>query len=112
MATWDESDGEPASNARVYKVLKANPFRELVNQVAADLRETPDRVRLWSMVNRQNKTVRPDQPIIDLEMSEYLPRTFPVSQTMLSKDSYRGNLHKIWKQGRLLPTLGRGCAYS
>lgn len=72
LATWDEADGEPASNARVYKVLKASPFRELVNQVAADLGETPDRVRLWSMVNRQNKTVRPDQPILDLEMSEYL----------------------------------------
>lgn len=28
----------------------------------------PERVRLWVMVNRQNKTVRPDQPLIDPKM--------------------------------------------
>lgn len=28
----------------------------------------PERVRLWVMVNRQNKTVRPDQPLTDPKM--------------------------------------------
>jgi len=73
LAAWDDTDGEPAASPRIYKVLKANPFRDLVKQVATDLGEPEDRVRLWSMVNRQNKTVRPDQPIADLEMSGFLP---------------------------------------
>lgn len=45
-------------------------MQELVEKVAADLGEVgPGNVRLWVMVNRQNKTVRPDQPLTALEMS-------------------------------------------
>lgn len=72
LAAWDDTDGDPATSPRAYKVPKASLFRDLVTQVATDLQESPERVRLWSMVNRQNKTVRPDQPICDLDMSESL----------------------------------------
>ncbi|KAF8460666.1 hypothetical protein BDZ91DRAFT_738896 [Kalaharituber pfeilii] len=69
LAAWDDTDGEPAASPRAYKVLKNDPFGKLVARVANDMNETPERVRLWSMVNRQNKTVRPDQPILDLDMT-------------------------------------------
>ena len=71
LAAWDETENEPAACPRTYKVRKADPFRDLVDLVSTDLHETQERVRLWSMVNRQNKTVRPDQPILDLDMSKY-----------------------------------------
>lgn len=72
LAAWDETDGEPVASPRLYKVRKASKFQEFVNQVAGDLGQSPDLVRLWTMVNRQNKTVRPDIPIGDLDASEWL----------------------------------------
>lgn len=55
-------------------MLKAAPVQELVERVAADLGNMdPNLVRLWVMVNRQNKTVRPDQPLTALEMSMWIP---------------------------------------
>lgn len=41
-------------------------MEEAVATVAHDLNQDPKRVRLWVMVNRQNKTTRPDQPFMDL----------------------------------------------
>lgn len=89
LAPWDDTDGEPAASPRIYKVLKANPFRDLVKQVATDLGEPEDRVRLWSMVNRQNKTVRPDQPIADLEMS---------IEDAFSKYGNKGQFFRLWAE--------------
>lgn len=58
----------------MYRILKAAPVQELVERVAADLGNVdPGNVRLWVMVNRQNKTVRPDQPLTALEMSMQIP---------------------------------------
>lgn len=44
---------------------KQATIEELVETIATDLNEDPKKVRLWIMVNRQNKTTRPDQPIMD-----------------------------------------------
>ena len=41
-------------------------MQELLDEIAADIGQDPKRVRLWLMVNRQNKTIRPDQPVMDL----------------------------------------------
>lgn len=57
---------DPAA-PRHYRFLRAASMQELVNQIAADIGQDPKRVRLWLMVNRQNKTIRPDQPIMDLQ---------------------------------------------
>lgn len=65
LAPWDEKDGISGASPRTYKVLKADTFARLVEHIAADLKVPADSVRLWSMVNRQNKTVRPDQPILE-----------------------------------------------
>jgi ubiquitin carboxyl-terminal hydrolase 7 len=62
--TSNESDS-PAS-PKVYRILRAMTVEEFVAQIAGDIGQDPKRVRIWLMVNRQNKTIRPDQPIMDL----------------------------------------------
>lgn len=37
--------------------------------VAEEMKLPPENIRLWAMVNRQNKTTRPDQPILEQEMT-------------------------------------------
>ena len=37
--------------------------------IAEDTGTDPKRMRVWCMVNRQNKTVRPDAPISDVDMT-------------------------------------------
>ena len=56
---------DPAA-PRVYRMLRSAPMQDLVNQVAQDMEQDPRHIRLWIMVNRQNKTIRPDQPVMDL----------------------------------------------
>ncbi|KAI1262195.1 cysteine proteinase [Xylariaceae sp. FL1019] len=50
----------------LYKMRKQSTMREALDTIAQDLNQDPKKVRLWAMVNRQNKTTRPDQPIMDL----------------------------------------------
>jgi ubiquitin carboxyl-terminal hydrolase 7 len=51
---------------RLYKQLRTATMKDVAEAIAQDLGLEPARVRLWVMVNRQNKTIRPDQPIMDL----------------------------------------------
>lgn len=44
-------------------------IKEFAARVGEDIDVDPRRIRFWCMVNRQNKTVRPDQPILDDKMS-------------------------------------------
>lgn len=53
------------SAARAYRLLKKSTIQELVHRVAEDTKCDLKRLRLWCMVNRQNKTVRPDLPITE-----------------------------------------------
>jgi ubiquitin carboxyl-terminal hydrolase 7 len=59
------SEGDDAA-PKTYRVRRALTVEEFIGVVASDLGQDPRRVRLWLMVNRQNKTIRPDQPIMDL----------------------------------------------
>jgi len=68
LTTWDlESTGE--SIPKVYRVLKTSTLADFAKTLAEGMQIPAEQVRLWIMVNRQNKTIRPDQPITDLEMS-------------------------------------------
>ena len=58
-------DVDPAA-ARSYRLLRKTTVKELAARVAQDTRCDPRRIRLWCMVNRQNKTVRPDAPILEV----------------------------------------------
>jgi ubiquitin carboxyl-terminal hydrolase 7 len=65
-------EGDPESNpaaAKCYRLLRSTTVQELINKIAADTEQEAYKVRLWVMVNRQNKTVRPDQPLVDMNIT-------------------------------------------
>ncbi|GAA5845854.1 hypothetical protein JCM11251_002927 [Rhodosporidiobolus azoricus] len=64
LATFDDRT-VPSSELPTYRVPKAQPYLEFRAQVAKDHRVDPNDIRLWVLVNRQNKTVRPDAPVSD-----------------------------------------------
>jgi ubiquitin carboxyl-terminal hydrolase 7 len=59
------SEDEPAG-PRFYRLLRKSTIKELAVRLGEDTNVDPKRIRLWAMVNRQNKTIRPDQPIVDV----------------------------------------------
>ncbi len=71
----DEKTSTPDLPEEAYplqlRVLKTMPFKDFVKLVAAQLGYKSDKdIRLWILVNRQNRTVRPDVPILtDTEAS-------------------------------------------
>jgi len=58
--------------------------------IAEDLKQDPRRVRLWLMVNRQNKTIRPDQPIMDLAAT--------VEETFTRASAQRDLNLRVWAE--------------
>lgn len=59
-------DAQDESAPKTYRVLRTMTIEELVAQIAEDVQQDPRHVRLWVLVGRENKTVRPDKPIMDL----------------------------------------------
>lgn len=80
-------DQDPAA-PRFYRLLRTATMQDLVNQIAADLEQDPKRVRLWIMVNRQNKTIRPDQPVMDLRPT--------VEETYARAAAHRDQALRVW----------------
>lgn len=68
LTTFDDSETNPAA-ARNYRVLRTSTLQDLTARVAEDIGEDSRKIRFWCMVNRQNKTIRPDQPLTDTKMS-------------------------------------------
>ncbi|GAA5865830.1 hypothetical protein JCM8547_005726 [Rhodosporidiobolus lusitaniae] len=64
LATFDDRT-VPSTELPTYRVPKAQPYLDFRAQVARDNGVDPNDIRLWVLVNRQNKTVRPDAPISD-----------------------------------------------
>ena len=69
LACWDADPTLDPAAPKQYRVLRASTVQQLIETVAMDMGANPAHVRLWVMVNRQNKTVRPDQPLTELEMT-------------------------------------------
>lgn len=68
LAFWDGA--EQLKEQKVYRVLQCTHVRGIVKKVASDLGNLdPSLIRLWVMVDRQNKTIRPKHPLTALEMS-------------------------------------------
>lgn len=68
LTSWDTDSNVPSS-PHMYRVLRNSTVGDFTKTVAESLQVPPDHVRLWVMVNRQNKTTRPDQPLPDLKMT-------------------------------------------
>ncbi|KAI9891263.1 MAG: hypothetical protein M1814_002953 [Vezdaea aestivalis] len=68
LTTW-ESKSENPGRPKAYRVLKKTLTGDFLKLIAEDEDEDPLRLRLWIMVNRQNKTVRPDRPIEEMDLT-------------------------------------------
>jgi ubiquitin carboxyl-terminal hydrolase 7 len=66
MATFDEKNWPP-SDLPTFRVLKSEPYSTFKSRVAQHFNYPESQIRLWVLVNRQNKTVRPDNPIPENE---------------------------------------------
>ncbi|RDL40906.1 Cysteine proteinase [Venustampulla echinocandica] len=60
---------EDSAAPKSYRLLRKSTIRDLAEKVGEDTNVDPRRLRLWCMVNRQNKTTRPDAPVSDSNMS-------------------------------------------
>ena len=59
------ADGAPWN----YRVKRTMQLKEFLEVVGKDMGEDARKLRAWIMVNRQNKTVRPDMPVPNLDSS-------------------------------------------
>lgn len=59
LATFEERN-LPASDLPSFRVLKSEPFTSFKSKLAQQFSLDESHLRLWVLVNRQNKTVRPD----------------------------------------------------
>ena len=86
IVQWNAEAGTPAA-PRSYKLLKTATLQELTQLIADDLQISPDLCRPWVMVNRQNGTIRPDQPL-----------TFPTMtvEEASQKFSTKNSHFRIW----------------
>jgi ubiquitin carboxyl-terminal hydrolase 7 len=66
LATFDEKNW-PQSELPTFRVLKQETYSVFKSRVAQHFNLADSQVRLWVMVNRQNKTVRPDTHIPENE---------------------------------------------
>jgi ubiquitin carboxyl-terminal hydrolase 7 len=69
LATFAEDPAKDPAAARVYRLLRKSTMQDLTTRLAEEAQQDPKKIRIWCMVNRQNKTIRPDQPITDLKMT-------------------------------------------
>jgi ubiquitin carboxyl-terminal hydrolase 7 len=66
LASFDEKNWPP-SELPSFRVLKQETYTVFKKRVAEHFSIPEYRIRLWVLVNRQNKTVRPDTPIPENE---------------------------------------------
>lgn len=68
LASFDERNW-PATELPSFRVLKNEPYSTFKARVAQHFNYPESQIRLWVLVNRQNKTVRPDTHIPENEAS-------------------------------------------
>lgn len=68
LVWWDGPLDDPAV-PRTYRLRKSTTIAALCEEVAANMKFDVGLLRPWVMVNRQNKTIRPDQPITSPTMT-------------------------------------------
>lgn len=68
LTDWDPDEATD-STPKVHRVLRTSTLADFAKSLAESQRLPPEQVRLWVMVNRQNKTIRPDQPLSEPEMT-------------------------------------------
>ena len=83
LATFDERNW-PATDLPSFRVLKNEPYSTFKARVAQHFNYPENQVRLWVLVNRQNKTVRPDT---------HIPENEPQLSTSMTSTESRNMAH-------------------
>lgn len=68
IINWEVDPMSPSA-PKTHRILRTMTVSEFAKSLAESEGLPPDHVRLWVMVNRQNKTIRPDQPLTDANMT-------------------------------------------
>ena len=66
LASFDDKN-LPPTELPTFRVLKNEQFFTFKQRIATYFKIPEREFRLWVLVNRQNKTIRPDQPVHDSE---------------------------------------------
>ncbi|PSK36766.1 hypothetical protein B9Z65_1949 [Elsinoe australis] len=69
IVNWENQDEEDPAMPRPMRVLKAMTVADFVRLYAEEVDEDSETLRPWVVVNRQNGTKRPDQPIAQMSMT-------------------------------------------
>ena len=69
LTAYDLNPEMEVAAARFYRLLRKSTIKQLIDMVGEDTGTDPRRIRLWCMVNRQNKTIRPDTPITESDLT-------------------------------------------
>lgn len=73
----------------VYRILRTNKVSEFAEQIAEEKGLNANQIRFWVMVNRQNKTTRPDQVIKDQDMTV---------EDAYNRFGTKGNAFRVWME--------------
>ncbi|KAI5285731.1 hypothetical protein KEM54_000337 [Ascosphaera aggregata] len=68
LTGWELPPGDKAAPENM-RTLRARTVADFTKEIAESRGLKPEQVRFWTMVNRQNKTVRPDAILHDPDMS-------------------------------------------
>ncbi|KAL8688003.1 MAG: hypothetical protein Q9218_005975 [Villophora microphyllina] len=88
LIDWQANPSTSAA-PQSFRVLRASTVGDFTRTVAETLQLPAEQVRLWVMVNRQNKTIRPDQPLPDLNMT---------MNEACSRHSSRDKAFRLWAE--------------
>ncbi|KAJ5573764.1 Ubiquitinyl hydrolase 1 [Penicillium hispanicum] len=88
LTSMDLPADDPALPSQ-YRVLRTKKVSEFAKEIAEERGINADAIRFWVMVNRQNKTTRPDQVITDPEISV---------EEAHSKFGTKGNFFRLWME--------------
>lgn len=77
ISPFDADPNHDEAAPHHYRLLRSMTFGQLAETLGPDMGVDPNHIRFWIMVNRQNKTTRPDQPIMDptIMLEEILRRS-------------------------------------
>ncbi|GAM84050.1 hypothetical protein ANO11243_020410 [Dothideomycetidae sp. 11243] len=89
LVNWDPQDDEHPAAPRTMRVLRAMTIEDFVKHYAAQTDEDATLLRPWVVVNRQNGTKRPDQPITQMSMT---------LEEAAVKHGTRQALFKLWME--------------
>ncbi|KAH8702140.1 putative ubiquitin C-terminal hydrolase [Talaromyces proteolyticus] len=88
LTSIDLPSGDPAL-PKPYRILRSKKVSEFADEIGKERGIDPKSIRFWVMVNRQNKTTRPDQVIQNPEMT---------IEDAWNRLATKGNAFKLWME--------------